>query len=290
MDSQQPDWEAVMTTTTEQHVATEYVERDGGLIAYDDTHSSGPLVVAVPGMGDLRQEYRFMAPRLVEAGFRVVTMDLRGHGESSIGWASYTPEDAADDIAALIESLGGGKAVLVGTSWAAAAIAIAAAERPDLVAGLIMAGPFVRDVPISKMQALMLKVLLVRPWGPWAWAMYYNSLYPTHKPDGLDAYRKALKANLSERGRFEALKAVAAAPKDGAWKRLGGLSVPTLVLMGTKDPDHKDPEAEAKLIADRTHGSYTMLEGAGHYPHAEMPNEAVARIVAFLRNEAFPGT
>ena len=39
-----------MTTMTEQHTETEYLERDGGRIAYDDTQNEGPLVIAVPGM------------------------------------------------------------------------------------------------------------------------------------------------------------------------------------------------------------------------------------------------
>ncbi len=66
-----------MTTNT----TTQYLDRGEGRIAYDVT-GSGPLVVAVPGMGDLRSSYRHLAPALVDAGFRVATMDLRGHGDS----------------------------------------------------------------------------------------------------------------------------------------------------------------------------------------------------------------
>ena len=45
-----------MTTNT-----TQYLDRGEGRIAYDVT-GSGPLVVAVPGMGDLRSTYRHLAP------------------------------------------------------------------------------------------------------------------------------------------------------------------------------------------------------------------------------------
>src|SRR5262245_48112192 len=54
-----------------------------GRIAYDDV-GKGPLLVMVPSLGDLRQEYRLFVPPLLASGFRVVTMDLRGHGESSV--------------------------------------------------------------------------------------------------------------------------------------------------------------------------------------------------------------
>ena len=57
-------------------LTTDRLERPGGHIAYD-TRGSGPLVVCIPGMGDVRSVYRFLATGLVEAGFRVSTMDLR---------------------------------------------------------------------------------------------------------------------------------------------------------------------------------------------------------------------
>ena len=50
--------------------------RTEGNIAYDDSLGTGPLVVLVPGIGDVRAGYRYLAPRLIEAGYRVVTMDL----------------------------------------------------------------------------------------------------------------------------------------------------------------------------------------------------------------------
>ena len=42
---------------------TSFLDQLGGRIAYDDT-GSGPLVVCVPSMGDVRGEYRFLAPQL----------------------------------------------------------------------------------------------------------------------------------------------------------------------------------------------------------------------------------
>ena len=113
-----------MTTTT----TTQYLDRGEGRIAYDVT-GSGPLVVAVPGMGDLRSTYRHLAPALVDAGFRVATMDLRGHGDSDTTFTAYDDPAAASDIIALIEHLGG-PALVIGNSMGAAAAVIAAAENP----------------------------------------------------------------------------------------------------------------------------------------------------------------
>src|SRR5690242_21805763 len=68
---------------------TEFLDVAGGRIAYDVT-GEGPLVVLSHGIGDRRQAYRFLAPTLAQAGYRVANADLRGHGESSLGWASIT--------------------------------------------------------------------------------------------------------------------------------------------------------------------------------------------------------
>ena len=93
---------------------TEFVDVPGGRIAYDVT-GSGPLVVVSHGIGDRRQAYRFLAPMLAQAGYRVASADLRGRGESSMGWASITRTDVAGDLLALIGHLGG-PAVIAGHS------------------------------------------------------------------------------------------------------------------------------------------------------------------------------
>ena len=128
-----------MTSTS----TTAYLDRGDGRIAYDIA-GSGPLVLCVPGMADLRSTWRHLIPALVEAGFRVASMDLRGHGDSDTTFGSYDDVAAASDIAALVEHLGG-PAIVVGNSMGAAAAVIAAAQQPELIAGLALVGPFVRN-------------------------------------------------------------------------------------------------------------------------------------------------
>jgi pimeloyl-ACP methyl ester carboxylesterase len=84
---------------------TRYLAQPGGRIAYDIA-GEGPLILLVPGMGDLRGAYRFLAPALAAAGYRVATTDLRGHGESDPTFGRYGDVETAGDIIALIEALG----------------------------------------------------------------------------------------------------------------------------------------------------------------------------------------
>ena len=142
---------------------TEYFARPEGTIAYDDSHGDGELVIMWPGMGALRTEYRFLAPALVDAGYRAVTADLRGHGESSADWSEYTLPAVGQDILALIDHLDAGPAHVIGTSFSPGAAVWAAAERPEAIRSLILIGAFVRDTPPSTMKSLSTAVLLRGP-------------------------------------------------------------------------------------------------------------------------------
>jgi pimeloyl-ACP methyl ester carboxylesterase len=259
-----------------------FLKLGDGSLAYEDSGGSGPLVVCVPGLGDLRQQYRFLAPGLIGAGYRVVTMDLRGMGQSSVDWPDYSAAAVGSDVVALIAHLRANHAVIIGNSMAAASAVWAAAQIPDRINGIILIDPFVRDMPTSWATAALLKVAFVRPWGIAAWSAYYGSLYPTSKPADFDEYRASLRRNLSEPGRLDALHAQLDAPKAPCEARISEVKAPVLVIMGSKDPDFSDPAAEANLVADRFHGHPVMIAGAGHYPHAEMPSEVGPVIIKFL--------
>ncbi len=262
---------------------TQFLKLLGGQIAYDDSGGSGPLVICVPGLGDVRQQYRFLAPRLVAAGFHVVTMDLPGHGESSVDWPAYSPADVGADIVAMVRHLGAGKAFIVGNSMAGGSAVWAAAEIPDRIAGIVLIDPFTREMPTSSFLLAFLKVAMMRPWGPSFWSMYYGSLYKTAPPADLDAYRAALVANLKQPGRIEATKALIFASQAPCEARIPAVHAPVLVVMGARDTDFDDPAAEADWVATHLHGKRLMVQGAGHYPHVEYPAIVAAAVIGFMK-------
>ncbi len=265
---------------------TRRLDRGEGRIAYDVT-GAGPLVIAVPGMGDLRRIYRHLVPALVSAGFRVATMDLRGHGDSDTTFTTYDDRAAATDIVALAEHLGG-PAMVLGNSMGAGAAVLAAADRAELVSGLVLIGPFVRDVPVAAWQRLLLRAMMGGPWARRAWLAYLPSLYPTRRDAEFTAHRAAIAAALARpayRAAFQKTTHTSHAPAEAVLDRV---TAPTLVVMGSKDPDFPDPQAEARLIADRLHGSSVMVPDAGHYPQAEFPELTTPAIVEFAQRLA-PG-
>jgi pimeloyl-ACP methyl ester carboxylesterase len=268
--------------------STQFLKLPDGQIAYDDTGGTGPLVICVPGLGDMRQQYRLLAPKLAAAGFRVVTMDLPGHGESSVDWPAYSPAIVGADIVAMIHHLGARKAFIIGNSMAGGSAVWAAAEVPDYVAGIVMIDPFTRQIPTSSFLLAFLKVAMLRPWGPSFWSMYYGSLYKTAPPADLDSYRAALVANLKQPGRIEATKALIFASQRPCEARIPNVHAPVLVVMGTKDSDFSDPAAEADWVATHLHGKKLMVDGAGHYPHVEYPDIVAPAVIEFI-NEAQDG-
>jgi len=257
------------------------LRRSEGRLAFTDVGRGRPLV-CLPGLGDTKELYRHVTPLLVARGFRAVSMDLRGHGESDASFSRHAPEDVGTDVLALVEHLGLRDAVLVGESFTAASAVWAAAERPDLVASIVLSGPFVRDLPMSLGQRRMLRLLMRRPWGPLAWRFFYRSLHRL-APADLDTHARTLATNLHEAGRFEALAAMMSASKSRCEARLGEVACPSLVVMGSLDPDFPDPAEEANAIAARLpRARVAMVPGVGHYVPTEAPHLFADTLSTFL--------
>jgi pimeloyl-ACP methyl ester carboxylesterase len=275
--SQKAKYSSHMETTTDVQLLT----RPDGKVAFE-VDGAGPLVVLVPGMGDLRGAYRHLAPSLRMAGHRVAVTDLRSHGDSDASFSTYGDEATAGDLIALVEHLGG-PAVLVGNSLAAGAAALVAALRPDLVSGLVLIGPFVRDPELNLATRLMLRVAMSRPWGARAWVAYLPTLNAGQRPDDFDAHRTAIARSLARPGYARAFwqttRQTTHAPVEA---HLAQVDAPTLVIMGELDPDWPDPAAEAQWIAATLGGEVVMVPDAGHYPQSQQPGITSESILAFL--------
>jgi pimeloyl-ACP methyl ester carboxylesterase len=233
-------------------------------------------------MGDLRAGYRFLAPALEEAGYRVASTDLRGHGDSDVTFASYGDVETADDVIALIEELGG-SAVIVGNSMGAGSAVLVAAKRPGLVRGLVLIGPFVRNGKTSAIQRMMLRVAMAPLWAASAWKSYMPKLYAGERPTDFEAYRAEVVASLRRPGYAKAFSLTTHTNHDAAEIRLGDVKTPTLVVMGEKDPDFPDPKAEADWIAQTLHGNAVMVPDAGHYPQSQRPDVTADAVLHFLK-------
>ncbi|MET8230921.1 alpha/beta hydrolase [Micromonospora sp. NPDC005298] len=260
-------------------MTTGRVRRDGGHIAYE-VHGDGPLVVLAHGMGENRASFRHLVPPLVAAGHRVASVDVRGHGESSVGWPTYAPTEVGADLLAVVRDIDAGPAVLVGSSSSAAAVVFAATDAPELVCGLVQIGAFVGRPKLNPLLRVTRRAVLR---SPRLFGMFHRTLFGVHRPADDAAYRRSMVANLREPGRMAAVRGVIA-PAEPHWTaRAPRVRQPVLVLMGTRDPDFPDPGAEARA-ARRLYrvAEARMVEEAGHYPHADRPQRTAEELIRFL--------
>ncbi|MFD5475672.1 alpha/beta fold hydrolase [Streptomyces sp. NPDC127105] len=274
---------------------TEYLAVDGGTIAYE-VAGSGPLIVLAHGMGDSRAAYRAVIPPLVAAGHRVAAVDLRGCGESSAGWPAWSRTAIVGDLLAVIRHLGG-PAVLVGHSISGGAATIAAAQEPSLITAVVELAPFTRkqsirlgDLRVKRFRQGMLRLLGTGAFGSVPlWRSYLDVAYPGVKPADWAERLDRIDALLREPGRMKALQGMGRSTPIDAGAQLGNVRCPVLVVMGTLDPDWADPHAEGSAIVDALPsglGRLEMIEGAGHYPHDQFPDQVVSLMLAFLRSDA----
>ncbi|WP_069169967.1 alpha/beta fold hydrolase [Streptomyces griseus] len=274
---------------------TEYLAVEGGTLAYE-VEGSGPLVVLAHGMGVSRAAYHAVVPPLAAAGYRVASVDLRGCGESSVEWQSWSRTALAGDLLAVIRHLGG-PAVLVGHSVSGGAATIAAAQEPSLVSAVVELAPFTRkqsvrlgDLRVKRYRQGMLRLLGTAAFGSVRlWRSYLDLAYPGVKPADWAGRLARIESLLREPGRMKAMRGMGLSAPADAGAQLGSVRCPVLVVMGTLDPDWPDPHAEGSAVVDALPsglGRLEMIEGAGHYPHDQFPDQVVALVLAFLRSEA----
>lgn len=270
---------------------TEHLQIADGTIAYD-LDGEGPLVVLAHGIGESRHSYRFIAPALVAQGYRVANVDIRGCGDSSLGWSAYSRTDIGADILALVRHLGG-PAVIIGHSISGGAATIAAATAPAEIAGVIELAPFTRAQStdlgglfrVKRFRAGFLQLALVIVRGRQLnWMKYLDVAYPA-KPLDWPTERARIDSKLSEAGRMDVVQAMCKSNPQDAGAQLANVTCPILVVEGSLDPDWADPHAEGqRIISDLPAGlgELAMIDGAGHYAHAQTPDEVLALTLPFL--------
>ena len=276
---------------------------DQGQLAYTVSGpSSGPIVLLAHGIADSRHAYRFIEPQLTQAGYCVINMDLRGCSDSSAdGWTGYSRTDVAHDMIALIKhvkqenNIGDERRVIiVGHSLAGGAGTIAAALEPSLIQGLIEIAPFTkaqsmglgdlwRTGPLRLVGAVLFG-------SPKLWLSYLEAALPGSKrPSDWDTERERIRSKLAEPGRTNALSKMAFSPPTDAGEQLPNVKCPVLVIVGSADCDWASPQKEGEEILAMLPsglGKLEIIDGAGHYPHFQYPQETLALMKPFLAKVA----
>ncbi|MDQ0447186.1 pimeloyl-ACP methyl ester carboxylesterase [Methylobacterium aerolatum] len=260
--------------------------------------ADGPPVVLLHGASANASDPMEGVGRLIASrGYRVIAFDRPGFGWSDRpgGGADADPAAQARLIAAALETMGVGPAIVLGHSWAGALALALALDHPERVSGLVLAAgvgmPMPGPITLPWYWNLALKPpvlwLLSRTVGPpMAMVFLRDAGARVFKPEEpvpgyLVASRAALVlrpdtllANVQDLvGLPSALAALS--------PRYGTLRVPTTVVSGADDPIVK-PDLQAKRLAQAIpHARLVLLPATGHMLHYTQP-EALADAVAGL--------
>jgi pimeloyl-ACP methyl ester carboxylesterase len=142
--------------------AEQYLDTGELKIHYRVGPNSGPPLVLIPGQGGDWTSYEKVLEPLASR-FQVFAVDVRGHGKSEWATGNYTFETIGADMTALLEKVVKRKAIVTGNSSGGLIALWLAANRPDLVSGIVLEDPplFSAEWPRIKEDSFVYRVLEV---------------------------------------------------------------------------------------------------------------------------------
>jgi pimeloyl-ACP methyl ester carboxylesterase len=254
------------------------IAHKGIKLGYEDRGAGKPAFVFVHGWTCDRS---FFAPQAEHFAprHRVVSVDLRGHGESDKPTGAYPVAAYADDIAFLIEQLGLGRPVAVGHSMGGITVLQLAAAHPEVVSAIVMVDPAPFAFPPELRTGIEELVAAVEA----------GNQAPRH-----DFIEQRLFLPTSDRKLVQDVLAVMmAAPAHVAASAMKGIlafdgvtvaarcKVPALHLAGT--PPLNPPHLMSQWLPTVVNG---LTVGAGHFNQLEVPDQVNSMIEGFLRHHA----
>lgn len=261
-----------------------HITVNGISIAYQDQGNGLPIVF----LHAFPLSRMMWAPQeaALARDFRVITLDLRGHGESDAPLWHYTLEQAADDVLGLLDYLAIPHAVLVGLSMGGYILFTCYRRYAERVKGLVLADTRAQADTIEGMRARFEMAQIAYKQGARAIAdiMIPKLLSPTTiqtKPELVRQVRTMIEGNQIS-GIAGDLMAMAARPD--SVPLLHQIACPAQIIVG--ELDLPTPQPDSELMADRIPDArLTIIPGAAHLSNMEQPdlfNETVRSFVSTL--------
>jgi 3-oxoadipate enol-lactonase len=214
--------------------------------------------------------------------FRVLTIDLRGHGESDAPLWRYTLDQAADDVIGLLDHLSIRQAVFVGLSMGGYILFALYRRYADRVRGLVLSNTRAQADTVEGKEGRFQMAQTAYKNGPSAIAdiMIPKLLSPATiqaKPELVGCVRAMIEDNQIS-GIAGDLMAMAERPDSVSL--LGQITCPTQIIVG--ELDLPTPPSDAKLMADRISGArLTIIPGAAHLSNLEQSDQFNETIRSF---------
>lgn len=264
----------------------------------------GPLVLLVHGWLETWWHWRLVMPELRKAGYTVVTVDMRGYGDSDKPVGGYDQETIAEDLAQLVRHLGYERAhAVIGHDMGAPPAYALAARRPSIVDRL----GYIEE-PIPGMTTAQALTFDADQGGLWWWlfnrvpelpealiegnerafldyftgrAWFNPELAGT---EGIDEYLRTFAGREGIRGSVGVYRAVPTSHKQMVAEiARGKLNIPVLALGGSSSNGENVAKGVA-LFANNVHGA--VLPDCGHFLAEECPRALLGELLPFLADQS----
>ena len=250
------------------------ITHKGVKLAYESRGSGRPAFVFIHGWTCDRT---FFAPQAKHFArrHRVVSLDLRGHGESDKPQGAYPISAYVDDIAFLIGALRLGKVVAVGHSMGGITALELAVAHPDKVAGIVMVDPAPLVFPPELRTGVEAMVAAIEAGNQEPRRQFIaNNLFL--KTSDKRLVKQVLKVMMASPSHIAAAAMKGILAYDGV-SAAARCKVPALHLAAT--PPLNPPHLMTQWLPAVVNG-WTV--GAGHFNMMEVPDQVNAMIAAFL--------
>ena len=240
---------------------TGHVENDDASIWYTCCGSGPAVILLHGGLGNSGNWGHQIAP-LVEAGYRVVAIDSRGHGRSTRDDRPYSYHLMSTDVLAVMDALAIEKAAIVGWSDGACTGMILGHHHPDRVAGILFFGC---NVDPSGTLPFEMAPLIERCFS--RHKQDYAALSPT--PERFDEF-------------VEAVGLMQRTQPDYSAAQLAEINVPMTFLHADGDEFIRREHAEylARTVPD---AKLVVLSGVTHFAPVQRPDMFNEVVLEFLQ-------
>lgn len=242
---------------------------------------SGIPLLLLHGYTDSWHSFEPVLPHLPES-IHAFALSQRGHGDSDRPEAGYHFQDFAADLAAFMDALNLGPAVIAGSSMGSSITQRFTLDYPGQASGLVLMGS----------ATTWRNPVILELWD------FVSTLTDPVDPDFVREFQASCVAQPVPPAFFETVVHESLKVPARVWKaafeghleanylaELGQIKVPTLITWGDQDAIHPRSEQEALLAA--INGSrLAVYSGAGHAFHWEAPARFAAELVAFIENVA----
>lgn len=256
-----------------------YFEHRGCKLFYEE-HGQGTPVVLIHGLGSSALDWEMQIPALA-AHYRVVAMDVRGHGRSQKPHERYSIAGFADDVAALIEHLQLAPVHLIGISMGGTISFQFGVDRPQLLRSLTIVNSVAEMKANTPANCLMIVM---------RWTMsrllsmdtigktLAKKLFP--KPE-----QAGLRRKVEERWRYNDKRPYLAALNAiigwGVRERLARITCPTLVITG--DRDYYPISLKQAYVDELPNARLLVIKDSRHGTPFDQPEDLNRGLLAFLQ-------